>query len=112
MLSSRAPPSSFFDKQSHESTPETGGPTSLPLTYVDHLFSRYFLVTLTAQTLTVFLNIVLAKRYTNPSSEVIALLAGLDQVDTCFLHFVDAIESVIRLGSSGTLRHERREEPN
>ncbi|KAI4227218.1 MAG: hypothetical protein L6R36_002595 [Xanthoria steineri] len=55
-------------------------------------------------TLTVFLNIVLAKRYTNPSSEIIALLAGLDQVDTCFLHFVDAIESVIRLGGSAEIR--------
>ncbi|KAI4268373.1 MAG: hypothetical protein L6R38_007858 [Xanthoria sp. 2 TBL-2021] len=55
-------------------------------------------------TLTVFLNIVLAKRYTNPSSEIIALLAGLDQVDTCFFDFVDAIENVIRSSASVDIR--------
>ncbi|KAL8883203.1 MAG: hypothetical protein Q9192_007361 [Flavoplaca navasiana] len=51
-------------------------------------------------TLTAFLSIVLTKRYTNPSSEIIAVLAGLDQVDACFLHFVDAIETVVRSGGS------------
>ncbi|KAL8851686.1 MAG: hypothetical protein Q9221_003417 [Calogaya cf. arnoldii] len=55
-------------------------------------------------TLTVFLSIVLAKRYTNPSSEIITLLAGLDQVDSCFLQFVDAIENVIRSGGSAEIR--------
>ncbi|KAL9032550.1 MAG: hypothetical protein Q9180_006437, partial [Flavoplaca navasiana] len=51
-------------------------------------------------TLTVFLSIVLIKRYTNPSSEIITVLAGLDRVDACFLDFVDAIETVIRSGKS------------
>ncbi|KAL8838250.1 MAG: hypothetical protein Q9176_005179 [Flavoplaca citrina] len=51
-------------------------------------------------TLTVFLSIVLTKRYTNPSSEIITVLAGLDRVDACFLDFVDAIETVIRSGGS------------
>ncbi|KAL8662540.1 MAG: hypothetical protein Q9168_008241 [Polycauliona sp. 1 TL-2023] len=44
--------------------------------------------------------IVLTKRYTNPSSDIIAVLAGLDQVDSCFLDFVNAIEHVIRSGGS------------
>ncbi|KAL8911312.1 MAG: hypothetical protein Q9172_007690 [Xanthocarpia lactea] len=47
-------------------------------------------------TLTVFLSVILSRRYTNPSSEIITLLAGLDEVDTCFLDFVDAIENAIR----------------
>ncbi|KAL8955859.1 MAG: hypothetical protein Q9193_006434 [Seirophora villosa] len=53
------------------------------------------------QTLTVFLDIVLAKRYTNPSSEIITVLAGLDEVDDVFLDFANAIEVVIRTGRSG-----------
>ncbi|KAL9007574.1 MAG: hypothetical protein Q9173_007190, partial [Seirophora scorigena] len=52
-------------------------------------------------TLTVFLDIVLAKRYTNPSSEIITVLAGLDEVDDVFLDFANAIEVVIRTGRSG-----------
>lgn len=63
---------------------------------------RLIPVRLTAQTLTVFLGIVLAKRYTNPSSEIITLLAGLDEVDPVFLNFANAIENVIRSGESGT----------
>lgn len=58
-------------------------------------------LTLTAQTLTVFLDIVLAKRYTNPSSEIITVLAGLDEVDDVFLDFANAVEVVIRTGRSG-----------
>ncbi|KAI4117452.1 MAG: hypothetical protein LQ345_002317 [Seirophora villosa] len=45
-------------------------------------------------TLTVFLDIVLAKRYTNPSSEIITVLAGLDDVDDVFLDFANAIEYI------------------
>ncbi|KAL8802772.1 MAG: hypothetical protein Q9182_003607 [Xanthomendoza sp. 2 TL-2023] len=51
-------------------------------------------------TLTVFLDIVLGKRYTNPSSEIITLLAGLDEVDTIFLDFANAIDTVTRSGGS------------
>ncbi|AEO71969.1 uncharacterized protein THITE_2124862 [Thermothielavioides terrestris NRRL 8126] len=43
---------------------------------------------------------VLAKKYTNPSSDVIELLAGLDHVDTVFTEFVGALESLIRNGRS------------
>ena len=56
---------------------------------------------LTAQTLTVFLGVVLAKRYTNPSSEIITVLAGLDDVDDVFLEFANAIETLIRADQSG-----------
>ncbi|KAL8765178.1 MAG: hypothetical protein Q9209_007677 [Squamulea sp. 1 TL-2023] len=62
------------------------------------------LLRLTAQTLIVFLNTVFAKRYTNPSSEIITVLAGLDAVDIVFLDFVDAIESIIRSGGSVDVR--------
>lgn len=53
-------------------------------------------LTLTAQTLTVFLGVVLAKRYTNPSSEIITVLSGLDDVDDIFLEFTNVIEKVVR----------------
>ncbi|KAI4135251.1 MAG: hypothetical protein LQ341_005904, partial [Variospora aurantia] len=52
-------------------------------------------------TLTVFLDTVLAKRYTNPSSEIITVLAGLDEVDGIFLDFANAVENVIRTGGAG-----------
>ena len=55
---------------------------------------------LLAQTLTVFLGAVLAKRYTNPSSDVIAVLAGLDEVDSIFFDFANAIEGILRNGRS------------
>jgi hypothetical protein len=56
--------------------------------------------TLTYQTLTVFLAGILSKRYTNPSSDIITVLAGLDQVDAVFLDFANAIEATIRAGRS------------
>ncbi|KAL8894672.1 MAG: hypothetical protein Q9207_008445, partial [Kuettlingeria erythrocarpa] len=59
---------------------------------------------LTAQTLTVFLDVVLAKRYTNTSSDIITVLAGLDEVDNAFLDFANAIESVVRAGGSVEIR--------
>ncbi|KAH6848079.1 hypothetical protein B0I37DRAFT_156760 [Chaetomium sp. MPI-CAGE-AT-0009] len=43
---------------------------------------------------------VLAKKYTNPSSDIIELLAGLDHIDTVFTEFVSALESLIRNGRS------------
>ena len=53
---------------------------------------------LTYQTLTVFLAGVLSKRYTNPSSDIITVLAGLDEVDAVFSDFANAIETTIRAG--------------
>ncbi|KAL8955122.1 MAG: hypothetical protein Q9183_006780, partial [Haloplaca sp. 2 TL-2023] len=47
-------------------------------------------------TLTVFLGGVLSKRYTNPSAEIITILAGLDEVDDVFLEFAGAVENAIR----------------
>ncbi|KAI4168821.1 MAG: hypothetical protein LQ346_009028, partial [Caloplaca aetnensis] len=55
-------------------------------------------------TLTVFLDVILAKRYTNPSSDIITVLAGLDEVDNAFLAFANAIESVVRTGQSVEVR--------
>jgi hypothetical protein len=43
---------------------------------------------------------VLGKKYTNPSSDIIDLLAGLDHIDTVFAEFVAALESLIRNGRS------------
>ncbi len=56
---------------------------------------------LQTQTLTVFLGVILAKRYTNPSADIITVLAGLDEVDSVFFEFANVIESVIRTGRSG-----------
>lgn len=56
--------------------------------------------TLTYQTLTVFLASILSKKYTNPSADIITVLAGLDQVDAVFLDFANAIEATIRSGRS------------
>jgi len=50
--------------------------------------------------LTVFLGAVLAKRYTNPSADIITVLAGLDEVDSVFFEFAGAIEHVVRTGRS------------
>ena len=60
------------------------------------VFSR-----LTYQTLTVFLGVVLAKRYSTPSADIITVLAGLDEVDFVFNDFANAIESLIRSGRTG-----------
>lgn len=59
---------------------------------------------LTGQTLTVFLGVTLAKRYTNPSSDTITVIAGLDEVDAVFSEFANVIEHCIRTGRSVTLR--------
>ncbi|KAK1751055.1 hypothetical protein QBC47DRAFT_392134 [Echria macrotheca] len=55
-------------------------------------------------TLSTFLIAVLAKKYTNPSSDIIEILAGLDHVDTVFADFVGALDSIIRNGRSLELR--------
>jgi hypothetical protein len=40
----------------------------------------------------------LGKKYTNPSSDIITVLAGLDYVDTVFTDFVGALDAIIRNG--------------
>jgi hypothetical protein len=61
---------------------------------------------------------ILAKKYTNPSSDIIELLAGVDHIDTVFTEFVGALESLIRNGRSSTheccpngIGHVGQEEP-
>jgi hypothetical protein len=55
---------------------------------------------LVSQTLTVFLTSILSKKYTNPSSDVITVLAGLDEVDHVISNFVVVLDRIIRNGSS------------
>ncbi|TKA82713.1 hypothetical protein B0A55_01252 [Friedmanniomyces simplex] len=47
-------------------------------------------------TLTVFFAIVLAKRYSNPSSDIIEVVAGLNNVDAIFSELVASLDNVIR----------------
>ncbi|RAL03983.1 ARMH3 family protein [Aspergillus ibericus CBS 121593] len=56
------------------------------------------------ETLTVFLVCVLKKKYTNPSSDVITVLAGLDEVDHAISNFVAVLDGIIRNGSNYDLR--------
>lgn len=55
-------------------------------------------------TLTTFLSSVLTKKYTNPSSDIINVLAGLDQVDSVFTEFVSVLDGLIRTGRSLDIR--------
>ncbi|KAK3721798.1 hypothetical protein LTR37_002963 [Vermiconidia calcicola] len=55
-------------------------------------------------TLTVFFAVVLAKKYTNPSSDIIEVLAGLDNVDTVFTELVTCLDQTIRDGRTVELR--------
>ncbi|KAF7720020.1 Uncharacterized protein PECH_008108 [Penicillium ucsense] len=55
-------------------------------------------------TLTVFLTSILSKKYTNPSSDVIAVLAGLDEVDRVISEFVAILDGIVRGGHSLELR--------
>jgi len=57
------------------------------------------------QTLSVFLSCVLSKKYPHPSSDVIAVLAGLDHIDTIFTDFVGTLDGIIRIGISLDVRH-------
>lgn len=65
------------------------------IVYIDRL--------LTAQNLTVFLTKVLSKRYTNPSSDIIEVLAGLDNVDIVFNDLVTTLDNIIKNGKTGML---------
>ncbi|KAJ5605662.1 hypothetical protein N7510_008443 [Penicillium lagena] len=55
-------------------------------------------------TLSVFLTSVLSKKYTNPSSDVITVLAGLDAVDRVIPEFVAVLDRIIRNGGGFDLR--------
>lgn len=56
------------------------------------------------ETLTTFFATVLPKKYTNPSSDIIAVLAGLDHVDQIFTDFVSALDGIIRNGKTLDMR--------
>lgn len=45
----------------------------------------------------------LAKKYTNPSSDIIEVLAGLDNVDAVFTELVTTLDHVIKDGRTGEL---------
>jgi len=49
-------------------------------------------------TVTAFLAATLPKKYTNPSSDIINVIAGLDQVDAVFTDFVAVLDVTIRTG--------------
>ncbi|KAL5321592.1 hypothetical protein ACEPPN_009552 [Leptodophora sp. 'Broadleaf-Isolate-01'] len=55
-------------------------------------------------TITAFLTSVLSKKYTNASSDIINVLAGLDEVDAVFTDFVAALDVTIRTGRSLDIR--------
>ncbi|KAE8452866.1 hypothetical protein EG329_013138 [Mollisiaceae sp. DMI_Dod_QoI] len=55
-------------------------------------------------TITAFLAAVLPKKYTNPSSDIINVIAGLDRVDAVFTDFVAALDVTIRTGRNLDIR--------
>ncbi|PGH36841.1 hypothetical protein GX50_00298 [[Emmonsia] crescens] len=56
------------------------------------------------ETLTTFLGGVLTKKYTNPSSDIITVLAGIDEVDHVIADFVAALDGIIRNGAGFEIR--------
>lgn len=63
-------------------------------------------IVLTCQTLQIFFAKVLSKRYTSPSSDIIEVLAGLDDVDYVFTDLVAALDGIIKDGrTSESLLH-------
>ena len=54
--------------------------------------------------MTGFLGSVLTKRYTNPSSDIITVVAGLDDADVVFSDFVSAVDVTVRSGRSIQIR--------
>ena len=59
--------------------------------------------------MTVFFAIVLSKKYLNPSSNIIEVLAGLDSVDTVFNSLVDTLDQAIKDGRTSRLTEEPSE---
>ncbi|KAL1792296.1 hypothetical protein ACET3X_008803 [Alternaria dauci] len=56
------------------------------------------------ETLTVFLDAALAKKYTNPSSDIISVLTGLNDADVVMTEFVATLDMAIRSGRDVPLR--------
>ncbi|QIW98079.1 hypothetical protein AMS68_003597 [Peltaster fructicola] len=56
------------------------------------------------ETLTAFFAVILSKKYTNPSSDIIEVLAGLNNVDTVFSDLVTTLEQTIRNGRDVVLK--------
>ncbi|PSR74756.1 hypothetical protein BD289DRAFT_379807, partial [Coniella lustricola] len=55
-------------------------------------------------TLSTFLSSVLGKKYTNPSSDIITILAGLDHIDALFTDFVGSLDYIIRNDKRSAVR--------
>jgi hypothetical protein len=49
---------------------------------------------------------VLSKKYTNPSSDIINVLAGLDEVDVVLADFVAMLDTAIKAGRSCQSPHQ------
>ncbi|OAL51156.1 DUF1741-domain-containing protein [Pyrenochaeta sp. DS3sAY3a] len=56
------------------------------------------------ETLTAFLDAALTKKYTNPSSDIISVLAGLHDADAVMTDFIATLDTVIRNGRNIPLR--------
>lgn len=52
--------------------------------------------------MTVFLDAALTKKYTNPSSDIISVLAGLHDADAVMTDFIATLDTVIRTGRTCT----------
>lgn len=52
--------------------------------------------------MSIFLSAVLSKKYTNPSSDIITVLAGLDHVDAVFTDFVGSLDHIVRNSKTST----------
>ncbi|KAK8920527.1 UPF0588 membrane protein [Metarhizium anisopliae] len=51
-------------------------------------------------TLGIFLSCLLSKKYPHPSSDIIAILAGLDHIDAVFTDFVSTLDAIVRNGEN------------
>lgn len=54
--------------------------------------------------MTVFLEVVLNKKYPNPSSDIISVLTGLEDADAILSRFVGTLETAIRDGRTLDIR--------
>ncbi|SPO05117.1 uncharacterized protein DNG_07802 [Cephalotrichum gorgonifer] len=57
------------------------------------------------ETLAVFFSCVLSKKYAQPSSDIISVLAGINNVDSALTEFVGIMGGIIRSGKTLELRH-------
>ncbi|KAI5252046.1 DUF1741-domain-containing protein [Aureobasidium subglaciale] len=73
----------------------------LPMPDLDR---RLLMRMLSMYNLTVFLTKVFSKRYTNPSSDIIEVLAGLDHVDTVFNDLVTTLDTTIKSGKTARIQ--------